>query len=113
MAVLVLQSFTRQRGPAGRASHEEAFATGVGEGPDHIAYALESEHRVIGEEGNRLQTVVRMSGSGGGEGRHRTRLGNTLLQNLAVLSLAIVEDHVLVVRLVELSLAGVDADLPD
>ena len=113
MPILVLQTFARQRGSAGRAAHEESLPARVGEGPDKVAHALESEHGVIGEEGNHLHLIVRVRRAGRGERRHGARFRDALLQNLTVLRLAVVQDHVLIVRLVKLPLAGVNSHLPD
>ena len=54
VAVLVLQPFAGQRGPARRAAAQEALAARVGERPDQVAHPLESEHRVVDEERNHL-----------------------------------------------------------
>ena len=113
MSVLMLQAFARQRRAAGRAAHQEALAARIGERPDHVADALESEHRVVDEERNHRHAVVRVRGAGGGERCHRARFGDALFQDLPVLLLAVIEQHVLIVRLVELPLAGVDADLAE
>jgi hypothetical protein len=53
VAVLVLEAFAEHGGAARGAAHEEAFAAGIGGGPDHVAYSLESEHGVVHVEGNR------------------------------------------------------------
>jgi len=50
-------------GSSGGSADEESAASHVGSGPDQVADALESEHRVINEEGNRVDAVVRISGA--------------------------------------------------
>ena len=95
VAVLVLQAFAGERGAAGGAAHQEALAARIGEGPDHVADALESEHRVVGEERNRRHAVVRIGRACRGERGHRARFGDALFENLPVLLLAVVEQHVL------------------
>src|SRR5271165_1605006 len=111
MSILVLQAFASKRRSAGGAAHHESLAARIGEGPDHIADALEPEHRVIGEEWNRGYPVIGIGRTSRGKRGHGARLGNSLFQDLPVLFLAVIQEHVLIVGLVELSLAGVNADL--
>ena len=113
VAVLMLQAFARQRRAAGRAAHQETFAARIGEGPDQVAHALESEHRIVDEERNHRHAVVGVRRAGGGETRHRAGLGDSFFENLAVLRFLVVQEHVAVHGLVQLALAGVDADLPE
>jgi hypothetical protein len=113
VAVLVLQAFAQHGGAAGRAAHQEALAARVREGPDHVADALEAEHRVVHVEGNHRHLVVRIGRAGGGERGHRAGLGDAFFEDLAVLLLAVEEQHVGVVRRVLLALGRVDADLAD
>ena len=95
----------------GGSSHEETLAAGIGEGPDHVADTLEAKHRVVHIERNRGHAVIGPGGAGRGEGGHGARFGNAFLQDLAVLLFAVVEQHVVIVRLVLLPFAGVDSDL--
>ncbi len=113
VAVLVLQPFARQRRAAGGAAHQEALSARVGKRPHHVSDTLETEHRVIGEKRNRNDVVIRVRGSGCRERSHRTCLCDTLLEDLTALLLAVVQQHFLVVRFVELALAGINAHLPD
>src|SRR5262249_61480332 len=113
MAVLMLQSLAVERRTPGCRAAQEASAARVGEGPDEIAYALESEHRIEDVEGDHLDPVIRVSRSGRGERTHRSGFSDAFFQNLSVLRFFVVEEHVGVVRLVELSLAGVDAHLAE
>ena len=113
MAVLVLQALAEHGGAAGGAAHQEALAARVREGPHHVADALESEHRVVHVEGNRGDFVGGVGLAGGGERGHGAGLGDAFFEDLAVLLLAVEEQHVGVVRGVALALGGVDADLAD
>ena len=113
VAVLVLQAFARERRAAGRAAAQEALAARVGERPDGVAHALESEHRVVDEERNHLHAVIRVRGAGGRERRHGAGLGDAFFQDLAVLRFLVVQEHFGVVRFVELPLAGVNAELAE
>src|SRR5215468_1739292 len=113
MAVLMLQSLAVERRTPGCRAAQEASAARVGEGPDEIAYALESEHRIEDVEGDHLDPVIRVRRSGRGERTHRTGFGDAFFEYLTVLGFLVVEEHVGVVRLVELSLAGVDAHLAE
>src|ERR1051326_8931267 len=46
VAVLVLQPFAVERGPAGRRAEQKALRLAVGRRPDEVADALEAEHRI-------------------------------------------------------------------
>ena len=74
VTVLVLQTFARERGASGRAADEKPAAAHVGRCPDQIADSLEAEHRVINEEGNRVDSVIRIGGTRRDERAHRSRL---------------------------------------
>ena len=84
VAVLVLQAFAEHGGAAGRAAHEEALAARVGEGPGHVADALEAEHRVVEVEGHCGYFVVGVRGAGGGEAGHGAGFGDAFFEDLAV-----------------------------
>src|SRR5579864_3368194 len=113
VAVLVLQAFAQQSSAAGGSAHQEALAAGIGERPDQVSDALEAEHGVVGEEGNHGHTVVGVRCARRRKRRHGAGFSDAFFQNLTVAFLAIIEKHVLIVRSVELALAGVDADLAD
>src|SRR5688572_25201730 len=113
MAVLMLKTFTEQRRPSGGSAQHEALAARVGKRPDEIPDALEPEHRVIDKERNHGHAVVRIRCAGSREAGHRSRFGYTFLENLAILRLAIVHDHIPIDRRIELALARVDADLAE
>ena len=103
VAVLVLQAFAVQRRPSGGAAEQEARAAHVGGGPDQVADPLEAEHRVVDVERNRVDAVGRVRRAGGDERRHRSRLGDALLEDLPVLGFLVVEQLIAVDRLVELA----------
>src|SRR5262249_6402524 len=109
----MLQAFAVERRASGGRAAEEAASARVGEVPYEIAYALESEHRIEDVERNHLDPVIRVGCSGRGERTHRAGFGDAFFEDLAVLRLLVVEEHVGVVRLVELPLAGVDAHLAE
>ena len=111
VSVLMLQAFAVQRGSASRPAKQEAFATRIRERPDGVANTLESEHRIVGKKRNHRHTIVRVGRACGGHGRHRSGFRDAFFQNLPVFFLTVIQEHVLIVRLIELSLAGVDADL--
>ena len=110
VAVLVLEAFAEHGGASGGAAHEEALAAGVGEGPGHIADALEAEHGVVHVEGDGGDAVVGVGSSGGGEGGHGAGFGDALFEDLAVFFLGVAEEHLGVVGSVLLAFGGVDAD---
>ncbi len=113
VAVLVLQALAEHGGAAGGAAHQEALAARVGEGPDHVADALEAEHGVVHVKGHGGHAVVGVGGAGGGEAGHGAGFGDALFQDLAVFFFAIAEQHVAVVGRVFLAFRGVDTDLLD
>ena len=113
MPVLVLQAFAVQRGaPGGRAEQEAARAL-VGGGPGKVADALQAEHRV--EDVERHRDLVRMAvrRRRRDPGANRARLVDALLEDLALLVLAVVHHLVLVHRLVLLALRREDAELAE
>ena len=78
--------------------------------PDEIGDALEAEHGVVNEKRNGVDAVRGIRGTGGDKGRHRTRLGDSLFQNLPVLGFLVVQQRIHVDRFVFLSDAGINAD---
>src|SRR5208282_2799645 len=90
VSILMLQAFARQRRSSRRASDQEATAAHVTRGPNQVADALQSEHRVINEERNRVDAVIGIGGAGGDKRAHRPCLGDSLLENLSVLRLLVI-----------------------
>ena len=111
VAVLVLEALAVEGGAAGGGTEHEAAAAGVAERPGEVAGALEAEHRVEDVERDHGLAVGRVAGARGGERGHRAGLGDALLEELAVLLLAVGEEQLRVHRLVLLAAGGVDADL--
>src|SRR5208282_1232950 len=109
VAVLMLETFTGKSGAPRGASEQKAPGTHVRSGPNEIGDALETEHRVINEERNRVHAVRGVCGAGGDEGSHRSGFSNPFLQNLAALRFVVVKEHVAVDRLVFLADARIDA----
>ena len=113
MPILMLQSLAKHRRPPCSSAHQEALAARVRKRPHHVADALEPEHRVVHVEGNRRHAVVRISRPSRGKRSHRPSLGNPFFENLPVLVLAVVEQHVCIVRSVLLPFGSIDSNLPN
>ena len=113
MSVLVLQPLAVERGASRRGAHEEPAAARVAERPDLVAGALEAEHRVEDVEGDHRLAVRGVGRAGRGERRHRAGLRDALLEDLAVLGLAVVEQLLAVDGFVELAVGSVDAHLAE
>src|SRR5262245_66486343 len=106
----MLQSLTVERRASGSRAAQETPPARVGEGPDEIAYPLESEHRIEDVERDHPYAVIRVSGPGGCERTHRAGFGDALFGYLAVIRFLVVEEHVRFIRMLEMPLAGlVDA----
>jgi hypothetical protein len=88
VAVLVLQAFAVQRGAAGGAAEQEAARAHVAGGPDEVADALEAEHRVEDVERDHGRRGC-VGGAAAIHERHRARLVDALLEDLAVLVLLV------------------------
>src|SRR5579863_638963 len=113
VAVLVLQALAGKRSSASGASYQKAAGTHVGGGPDQVADALEAEHRVVNEEGNRVDSVIRIRRTSRDERAHRTSFGNAFLEDLSVFGFFVVEQSVHVDRLIKLADAGVNTHLAE
>src|SRR5215472_10379532 len=113
VAVLVLQAFPGERGPSSGAADEESARAHIGCGPDQVTDALESKHRVINEEGDRVDAVVRVRGACRDERAHRAGFGDAFFEDLAVFRFLVVEERIHVDWLIELTDAGVNADLTE
>ena len=98
VAVLVLEALAVERGaPCRRAEHESAHHL-VHRLPEGIAGPLEAEHRVEDVDGDHRLAVGGVRRTGGDERRDRASLVDSLVQDLAVLGLLIVEDQLAVDR---------------
>src|SRR5206468_7565770 len=102
VAVLVLEALTVESRAAGGGADQEAAGAGVVGCPDEIADPLEAEHRIEDEEREHRLRPRRVGGAGGGEAGHRAGLGDALLEDLALLALAVGEQELGVDGLVAL-----------
>src|SRR5208337_2057524 len=75
VAVLMLQTLAGQRGSSRRASNQKSAAAHISRSPDQIPDALESEHRIIDKEGNRIDAVVGIGRARGDERAHGAGFG--------------------------------------
>ena len=110
-AVLVLQAFSTQRGPARSGAQQKAAGTLVGSRPDLVADALKAKHRVINIKRQHGQPVHAVAGGGGCPARHGAGLGNAFFEDLPVQRFAVTEHRANVFRCVTLADAGVDTNL--
>src|ERR1700733_5288138 len=111
VSVLVLQPFAGECGAASGASDQEAASAHIGSGPDQIANALESEHRVINKERNSVDSVIGIRRPRRDERTHRSGFGNAFFENLSVFGFFVVEQRVHIDWLIKLADARVDSDL--
>ena len=109
----MLQAFARQRGAPGRAADQEAARAHVARRPGQIADALEAEHRVIDIEGDHALAMIGIGRGRRDPGRHGPGLVDALLQDLALLVLAVVHHLIGIDRLIELALRGIDPELTE
>mmetsp|Transcript_119402 Transcript_119402/g.349350 ORF Transcript_119402/g.349350 Transcript_119402/m.349350 type:complete len:412 (+) Transcript_119402:976-2211(+) len=106
----MLQALAVQRRPPVGAADQEASSSHVRGLPDAVAHALEAEHRVVDEEGQRGRLLGGV-GRRGGDPRHDgAALADALLEDLSVGRLRILHHLVCVDRLVVLSKGGVDLE---
>ena len=108
VAVGVLQPLTGQRRAAGGGTDEEAARELVGHRPDRVTGALEAEHRVEEVEGDHVLAVRRVRRAGGRRGRERARLGDALVEHLALLGLLVGQQQLAVHGVVALAHRVVD-----
>src|SRR6185369_4076513 len=106
---VVLEALAVEGRPAGRGADEEAPGPGVAGGPELVAGPLEAEHRVEDVERDHREGVGRVRGRGRLEARRGARLGDALLEDLAVAGLAVLHDELAVDGLVALPEGRVDA----
>ena len=113
VTVLVLEALAIQRRAARGGADQEAAGTAVAGGPGQVADPLEAEHRVEDVEGDHRLAVIGVGGGGGDPRAHRAGLVDALLEDLAVLVLAVEHQVVGVLRLVQLADLTEDAELPE
>ena len=113
VAVLMLQAFAVQGGAAGGAAEQEAAGLHVSGSPGEVAHALEAEHGVVDVERNQGEAMGAVGGGGGHPGGEGAGLVDALLQHLPILAFPIGGDFPGILRLVELALGGIDAQLPE
>src|SRR4029079_1433889 len=101
------------RRPACRAADQEPARAAVAGRPREVADPLEAEHRVEAVERDHSRGVTRVRGRGGEPGRERARLVDALLEDLAVLVLAVEHEVTSVLGLVQLADRGVDPELAE
>src|SRR5438132_9708038 len=94
VAILMLQTFARKRRSSSRAAEQKSARAHIGCGPDEVRNALESEHRVVDEEWNRIDAVRRIGGARRDARSHRAGFRNALLENLSVLRFLVIEQSV-------------------
>ena len=70
VAVLMLQSFARQRSASRRATQQESAAAHVARCPHQIADALQPEHRIENKKRDGVDAVCRIRRAGGDERAH-------------------------------------------
>ena len=108
VAVGVLEALAGQGRAARGGTDQEAAGQLVGHRPDRVAGPLEAEHRVEDVERDHVLAVRRVRRAGGRRGGHRARLGDALVQHLALRRLLVGEQQLAVDRLVELAGRVVD-----
>src|SRR5690606_37891462 len=96
-----------------RPADQETASLHVAAGPDEVADPLEPEHRVEEIERDHLHAVIRVRRAGREPRAERAGLVDALLQDLALLVLAVIRELVGVLRRVELPERRVDADLAE
>ena len=102
VAVGVLETLAGQRGAAGRGADQEAAGQLVGHRPDRVAGALEAEHRVEDVERDHRLAVGRVRRPGRGRRRDAARLGDALVEHLALGGLLVGQQQLAVDGLVGL-----------
>src|SRR5690606_10951851 len=113
VTVLVPQALAVERGTAGRTAQQEATGARIGGGPGEVADTLEAEHGVTGVEGDYRHAVVGVGRPGGDPRRHRTGFGDAFLQDLALLVLLVEHQLVGILRRIQLTDRGIDAQLAE
>ena len=111
--VLVLQTLACKRGAASRGTEQEAARTLVAGRPDEVTDPLEPEHRIEDVERHHRHAMVRIGRTRRDPRTHRAGLVDPLLEDLPFLVLAIRHELVGVLRHIELTDRGIDADLAE
>ena len=94
MAVHVLQALARKRRAARGSADDEALRHLVARCPELITRALEAEHRVEDVDRNHRQVVRGVRRADDLEGGGRAGLGDTRVQDAALLGLTVGQHHV-------------------
>ena len=98
IAIHVLEAFTRQSRTTRSRADDEALRKLVPGSPELIACALETKHRIEDVEGNHGEVVGRVCGTDYLERCSTSSLGDTGVQNLALLGFAVREHHIRINR---------------
>ena len=113
VAVLVLQALAVERRAAGGAAQQEPAGPAVAGRPRQVADPLEAEHRVEDVERDHRHAVVAVRRGRRDPGRERARLVDALLEDLALLVLAVEHQLLGVLGRVELADLGEDPELAE
>src|SRR5262249_28359621 len=103
VSVLMLQALASKCCASSSAAEQESARTHIGCPPDHVADALEPEHRVINEKRDRIDAVIGVRAPGSDERAYGTRLGDAFLENLAVFRFLVIKERIHIHRFVELA----------
>ena len=109
VAVGVLEALAGQRGAAGGGADQEAPGQLVGHRPDRVGGALEAEHRVEDVDRDHRLAMGGVRRPGSGRRRDAARLGDALVEHLALRGLLVGHQQLAVDGLV--GLAGRVVDL--
>ncbi len=108
VSVLVLKTLSVESRPPRSAPEQKAPSPGVPGEPGQISDTLKAEHRIVDIEGDHVDPVICVSGSCREPRRECARFGNPLLENLAVLLLAVIGNLVRIHGFVELAHRGIN-----
>ena len=111
--VLMLQSFTCQRGPSCCATQQKSPGAHIAGSPGQIPDALKTEHRVIDIERNHLHTMVTIGGGCGNPGGIGPRLIDSFFQDLSFFVFPVIHDLIRINRFIELPHGGIDTVLAE
>src|SRR5262245_47113129 len=104
VAVLVLQALTIERRPSGSGAEQKSLCFVVCSGPNEIANALETKHRIIEIEGDQVDRQVGIGCARSYKRRHGAGFGNPFLEDLAVFGFIVIEQGLSVDRFINLTL---------